>query len=435
MPREQAIERRYEDFLHRRRRLRITTRPRPSTEIVEYIDDPVMRARGQVSRARRAAASRRPTGSYQEIGGRITRYPAARKREGAADAASRHHADASAGWTRWASTSPACSRRRCSISRLHPRVEVEVALARAYNRWLCEQHPRRGAAHQVDALSAVQRSRGLPTRWSRISPTSKGVIGFMVTSTHYKPRLRQRLHEDLRRAGGARPAARASTRATTGTTRACACTNRFIAVHALGFTWLQHAAPDQLADERHAGALPEAQDDLDRERARLGAVPDAAARQRIHDAHVGGAAAQAASRAITCARCIYTSQPMEMVDNRKALELTFKMINAETQLLYASDYPHWDMDLPSDDLRPAVPERAGQAQHPRRQCAAAVQPRAGALGDQAAAQGVAHAAAAGNQQGVRRRQRGGVSETLSRLMPRDASFGCSPAEAVSKSPG
>jgi uncharacterized protein len=38
---------------------------------------------------------------------------------------------------------------------------------------------------------------------------------------------------------------------------------------------------------------------------------------------------------------------MEMVDNRKALELTFEMINAETQLLYSSDYPHWDMDLPS----------------------------------------------------------------------------------------
>ena len=30
-----------------------------------------------------------------------------------------------------------------------------------------------------------------------------------------------------------------------------------------------------------------------------------------------------------------------------APELTFKMMNAETQLMYASDYPHWDMDLPS----------------------------------------------------------------------------------------
>ncbi len=43
----------------------------------------------------------------------------------------------------------------------------------------------------------------------------------------------------------------------------------------------------------------------------------------------------------------YTSQPMETVENREALELTFKMMNAETQLMYASDYPHWDMDLPS----------------------------------------------------------------------------------------
>jgi predicted TIM-barrel fold metal-dependent hydrolase len=43
----------------------------------------------------------------------------------------------------------------------------------------------------------------------------------------------------------------------------------------------------------------------------------------------------------------FTTQPMEMVDNRKALELTMEMMNAETQLLYSSDYPHWDMDLPS----------------------------------------------------------------------------------------
>ena len=68
----------------------------------------------------------------------------------------------------------------------------------------------------------------------------------------------------------------------------------------------------------------------------------------------------------------YSSQPMEIQD-MEALECTFRMINAETQLLYSSDYPHWDFDLPIDDLRSAVPVREGQAQHPRRHRGAPVQ--------------------------------------------------------------
>ena len=54
----------------------------------------------------------------------------------------------------------------------------------------------------------------------------------------------------------------------------------------------------------------------------------------------------------------YSSQPMEIQD-MDALECTFRMIDAENSLLYASDYPHWDFDLPSTiwDL-PFISDRA-----------------------------------------------------------------------------
>jgi predicted TIM-barrel fold metal-dependent hydrolase len=45
--------------------------------------------------------------------------------------------------------------------------------------------------------------------------------------------------------------------------------------------------------------------------------------------------------------CWYTTQPMETT-NMKALQVTLEMINAETQLLFASDWPHFDFDLPSE---------------------------------------------------------------------------------------
>ncbi|MFT4233696.1 MAG: amidohydrolase family protein [Microbacterium sp.] len=42
----------------------------------------------------------------------------------------------------------------------------------------------------------------------------------------------------------------------------------------------------------------------------------------------------------------FTSQPLERT-NLKMLKYTMEMMNAETQLLYASDWPHWDFDPPS----------------------------------------------------------------------------------------
>ncbi len=42
----------------------------------------------------------------------------------------------------------------------------------------------------------------------------------------------------------------------------------------------------------------------------------------------------------------YSTQPIEN-GNLEALELTMKMIKADTQLMFSSDYPHWDFNLPS----------------------------------------------------------------------------------------
>jgi uncharacterized protein len=42
----------------------------------------------------------------------------------------------------------------------------------------------------------------------------------------------------------------------------------------------------------------------------------------------------------------YTSQPLER-GNLDLLAATMRAMNAETQLLFASDWPHWDFDPPS----------------------------------------------------------------------------------------
>ncbi len=122
--------------------------------------------------------------------------------------------------------------------------------------------------------------------------------------------------------------------------------NRFIAVHALGFTWYNvvhltnwicNAMPERYPNlkviwiESGLAWLPFLMQRLDNEyMMRSSEVPLLKKKPSDYMRDM-----------------FYTTQPMEMVENRKALELTFELLKADTQLLYSSDYPHWDMDLPS----------------------------------------------------------------------------------------
>jgi hypothetical protein len=42
----------------------------------------------------------------------------------------------------------------------------------------------------------------------------------------------------------------------------------------------------------------------------------------------------------------FTTQPLEH-SNMKLTQATMEALNADTQLLFSSDWPHWDFDLPN----------------------------------------------------------------------------------------
>jgi predicted TIM-barrel fold metal-dependent hydrolase len=225
-----------------------------------------------------------------------------------------------------------------------PRVETEVGLARAYNRWLCE----RILGEESRFKSMLYLPFNDPEACYKTVQEfagKKGVIGFMVTATHYRgvyDNAYAKTWAAIQEAGMPVAFHAAFNWADSG----LSITNRFIAVHALGFcwhnmlhltNWIVNGMPERFPKlktiwiESGLAWVPFLMQRLDNEYM-----------MRTSDCPL------LKKKPSDYMRDMYfTTQPMEMVDNRKALELTFEMIKADTQLLYSSDYPHWDMDLPS----------------------------------------------------------------------------------------
>ena len=342
---EQAIQRRYEDFLivdvdgHH-------LETQSYKEMCEYIEDPVMRDQAKYQGfGAGGITSATAGGGYQNLLGRVTRRTGGNPNE-KTPAEIHHDITLTKRWMDALGIDQVCLFPTPMLTLgLTPRPDVENALARAYNRWLCESV----LAHEPRITSTLYLPLNDPAASYKMVEDfagKKGVIGFTIVSPRYKAvydNAYVKTYAAIEEAG--LPLVFHGAYAWGGDQSLQLC-NRFMAVHALGFSWfnilhctnwLVNGMPERFPKlkvawiESGLAWVPFLMQRLDNEwMMRSSEVP--LLKRRPSD---------------YMREMFYSSQPMEMVNNREALELTFKMIAAETQLMYASDYPHWDMDLPS----------------------------------------------------------------------------------------
>lgn len=313
-------------------------------EVFEYIENPVIK-RGALESIQRLGRSTMLNGQvgYQDIDGRITRQKL-RKFEKVPDDQNRDIVMTKR-WMDAIGVDYACLFPTPMLFLgLHPQVHVEVAMCQAYNRWLCEkilaEEPRLISMLYLpfnDPEAAYQTVKEFGGR--------KGVCGFMVTSPRYKPvhdnayMKTYALIEEL----GLPISFHA---AYNWNDQGLAMTNRFISAHALGFVWFNMIHLTNWI----VNGLPERFPKLKVMWIEAGLTWAHALAQRLDHSY--------SMRVSDCPQLtrrpseyiqdmFFSTQPMEMPEDKSILEATFKMLKAETQLVWSSDYPHWDFDLPS----------------------------------------------------------------------------------------
>ena len=225
----------------------------------------------------------------------------------------------------------------------HPQPEVEVELAVAFNRWLCEE-----------VLPQEPRLKGLlylPFNTPEACPgiieqfgDDPGIIGVTVTSTRFRA-----VHHNsymktyaMLQERGLPLTFHAGFNWSDGS---MAQLNRFLSMHALSFVhcniihmtnWVINGMPERFPNldvvwiESGLAWLPYLMQRLDSEY--MMRSSEAPLLKRKPSEYIK--------------EMYFSSQPLER-DHPKLLEATMEAINAETQLMWCSDWPHWDFDGPS----------------------------------------------------------------------------------------
>lgn len=227
---------------------------------------------------------------------------------------------------------------------LHPDVELEVALARAYSRWLVD-----------NVLSTDRQIRAmiyLPFNDAEASlefveefGDKPGVAGFMITSVRFQP-VHHNKYMKVYRAIEERGLPIGFHSALNWNDRNFDQLNKFISVHALGFPFYNMIHMCNLV----VNGIPERFPKLKWVFIEAGVAWLPFMMLRLDNEYMmrPSEAPQLTKKPSEYIKeFFYTTQPIERPDRDDQLQIIFDMIDAENQLLYASDYPHWDFDLPS----------------------------------------------------------------------------------------
>lgn len=280
---------------------------------------------------------------FQDMGGRVTRYPLRSQEK--TDAGRQRDVVLGERWMDSMSVDYSCLFPTGMLNvGLHPLKEMENDLCWAYNRWLTEVVLPESNGRFFSMLSLPFSDPDESLRQVEKFGDCKGVTGFMVTTVRNLP-VHANEYMKVYRAIEERGLAisfHSGPNWSEPIFRGC---NRFISVHALGFTWYNILHLTNWVVNGMGERFPKLP--VIWIEAGLAWVPFLM--QRLDHEYM--------MRSSECPLLkkkpsdymrdmYYSSQPMEIQD-LEAMECTFRMMNAETQLLYSSDYPHWDFDLPS----------------------------------------------------------------------------------------
>lgn len=281
---------------------------------------------------------------YQDMGGRVTRYPLRSSEK--TDPSTHRDVQLGHRWMDAMGVDYSClfPTGMLNVS-AHPQKEMEFELMWAYNRWVTEKVIPESEGRFYTMLGLPMGDADGALRQVEEFGHREGVRGFMITSVRPKLPVHDNSLMKVYRAIEERGLALAFHSGFNWPDPQFQSCNRFIAAHALGFSWYNILHCTNWVVNGMGERFPNLP--VLWIEAGLSWIPFLM--QRLdHEYMLRPSECPLLKKKPSdyMREMYYSTQPMEIQD-MDALETTFRMINAETQLLYASDYPHWDFDLPS----------------------------------------------------------------------------------------